>query len=127
VQDYRLTWDIPRYLGGPLFAEQTGAPQHPSPQSYLYGSMGSVLFNGLDAGMNQAVGVDDSYVYSEAAVVEWALGIPGGPPLATRPTLGFSSTMQNSDLNSVIDISPPETAVVPPLNFILAIVNMLQQ
>lgn len=127
VHDYRLTWDIPRYLGGPLFAEQTGATQHPSPQSYLYGSMGSILFSGLDAGMNQGIGVNDSFVYSEATVVEWALGIPGGPPLATRPTLGFSSTMQNSDLNSVVEVSAPENAFVPPLNFILAVVNMFQQ
>jgi hypothetical protein len=127
VHDYRLTWDIPRYLGGSLFAQQTGAAQHPSPQSYFYGSMGSILFSSLDAGMNQGVGVSDSLVYYEETVVEWPLGIPGGPPLATRPTIGFSSTMHNSDLNSVVEVTAPDNAIVPPLNFILAIVNMLQQ
>jgi hypothetical protein len=126
VTNYRLTWDIPRYLGGPLFAKHAGTHEFPSATSRLYGSTAVILLDGLESSMNQAVSTEGSYVYSVDTQVRWAMGIPGGPPLAERPTLGLSISMQNSNLNSVEAIPTPEGAFVPPINFILAIIRLFQ-
>jgi hypothetical protein len=127
VDTYRLTWDIARYLGGPLFAQQTGAAEFPSATSRLYGSMGTILLDGLSTYMDQSVGAQNFFVYSVDTEIRWALGIPGGPPLAERPTIGVSSTMVNSDLNAINAIPAPEGAVVLPIDAILAVANLLQR
>lgn len=130
VNAYALTWDIPRYLSGPLFAEQTGMLAnngYPSAASYFMGLMSTFLLDGLRAGMTQSTGIGDNYVYGVETQIAWALGLPGGPLLADRPTIGFISTMLNDDLNAVGSIPIPEGAVVIPLDTILAFVNLVQR
>jgi hypothetical protein len=130
VNAYGLTWDIPRYLSGPLFAEHTGSLAtngYPSPASYFTGVMSTVLLDGLRAQMTQDIGVADNYVYAVDTQITWAFGIPGGPLLADRPTIGFTSTMRNDDLNAIGSIPVPEGAVVVPLDTILAFVNLMRR
>lgn len=127
---YGLTWDIPRYLGGALFAQQTGLSStygHPSMVSYLLGTLSVVLLDGLHAQTIQTVGVDDSYLYAVETQVEWALGIPGGARLAERPVLGFRSSTINRDLNAVEAIAPPARATVLPLDQFVNVIRALQQ
>lgn len=117
VNIYRLTWDIPRYLGGPLFAEQMGLPAagYPNAMSLALGTVSAVLLHGLDAEVIQAVGVDDAYLYQVTTRVEWEMAIPGVQSQAARPTFGFTSTLSNRDLNAVQSIPVPAGAVVPPI------------
>jgi hypothetical protein len=75
--------------------------------------------------MRQAVGVSDSYVYSVDTNVTWAIGMPGGQLLSDRPTVGLAVSMHNSNLNQIESIPAPAGAFVPPINFVLAIVNLL--
>jgi hypothetical protein len=129
VNVYSLTWDIPRYVGGPLFAEQTGllaATGHPSPASRLLGSLSAVLLDGLYAETTQAVGVEDSYLYAVETQVEWALGLPGGGLLAERPVIGYSSSTINRDLNTVTAVPAPAGAMVLPLDQLLNVIKVLQ-
>jgi hypothetical protein len=130
VNAYGLTWDIPRYLSGPLFAEQTGSLAtngYPSPASYFMGVMSTVMLDGVRAQMVQETRVADNYVYGVDTEITWAFGIPGGPLLADRPTIGFTSTMRNSDLNAIGSIPVPPGAVVVPLDTILAFVNLMRR
>jgi hypothetical protein len=122
VHVYRLTWDIPRYVGGPLFAQQVGLPtdqRQSLPIALLLGTASSVLLHGLHAETSQVVGVDTAHLYQAETRVEWRMGIPGGPLLAYSPTIGMSSTTTNRDLNAIEQIPVPEDAVVPPLNLLI--------
>jgi hypothetical protein len=130
VQLYRLSWDIPRYLGGPLFAQQTGVADeggYPNSTSRLIAIVSTILLDGLHAEVTQAVGVDDPYLHAVEIRVEWALGIAGGPLLAERPTIGFTSTTIHHALNTATSIPAPEGALVPPLTLALQIVKLFQQ
>jgi hypothetical protein len=129
VQLYRLTWDIPRYLGGPLFAEQTGITEgggQPDATSRLIAIASTLLLDGLDAEVTQAVGVDDPYLHAVEIRVEWALGIAGGSLLAERPTIGFISTTNHRALNSAPSIPAPEGALVPPLTLLVQTIKLIQ-
>lgn len=126
VSTYRLTWDIPRYVGGPVFAEQLGH-EFPSSTSRLYASTATLLFDGLDAHMNQSIGVENNYIHSVETEVRWALGLPGGPPMAERTTLGISRTMQNSNLNSLESIAIPQEVFIVPIDVIIAIANLFRR
>jgi hypothetical protein len=121
VNTYRLTWNIPRYVGGPLFAQQVGlaTEEAPSPASLVLGMLASVLFHGLQAEVLQVVGVEDAYLYQVVTRVEWQIAIAGGPALAESPTIGFISSTTNRELNQVASIPVPEDAVVPPLNLLI--------
>jgi len=125
AQLYYLTWDLARYLGGPLFAARMGQP-FPSPQSRMWGSLGTLLLEGLTTDMKQTVGVANSYVHSVDTEAAWAIGLPGGQLMADRPVLGFSMTMQNSDLNTLRRILPPRGAFVPPINLLFALMGLFQ-
>jgi hypothetical protein len=128
VNTYRLTWDIPRYLGGPIFAQQVGLPggqSHPNPTSLILGMLASVLLHGLEAEVTQVVGVENSYLYQVETRVEWEIAVAGGLALAESPTVGFTSMRINRDLNAVQSISVPEGAVVPPLNLLLLIFRLM--
>jgi hypothetical protein len=130
VKIVHLTWDIPRYLGSPLFAQHTGifaTSGEPNPPSLLLGILGTVLLDGFHAQMTQTVGVEDSYLYAVETQITWALGLPGGLPLAERPTIGVTNTTLNRDLNAVASIPAPEGAVVLPIDTILQIVNLVQR
>jgi hypothetical protein len=130
VNVYSLTWDVPRYLGGPLFAQQIGllpANGQPSPASRLLGILGTVLLDGLHAETTQAVGVEDSYLYVVETRVEWALGLPGGRLVAERPVIGYSSRTINRDLNAVASIPAPTGAMVLPIDQLLNVIKLLQQ
>lgn len=127
VSTYRLNWDIPRYVGGPLFAEQLGTHEFPSTTSRLYASTATLIFDGLDTYMNQAIGIEDNYVHSVETSVRWALGLPGGPPMAERTTVGFSRTLQNSNLNSLEAIAIPKDVFVVPIDVIIAISNLFRR
>lgn len=126
VQVYDLTWDLPRYFGGPLFAERTGQPDFPNAQSRLYGSLATILLDGVTANMRQAVGASNSYVYLVDTNATWAIGLPGGQLISDRPTIGVVYSMHNSNLNQLQSIAAPAEALVPPINFVLAIVNLLR-
>jgi hypothetical protein len=63
--------------------------------------------------------VEDAYLYQVETRVEWEIGVAGGPSLAESPTIGFTSTMSNRDLNAAELIPVPEGAVVPPLNLLM--------
>jgi hypothetical protein len=121
VNTYRLTWDIPRYLGGALFAQQTGLSTEGDlgPASLVLGLLGSVLFHGFEAEVLQVVGVEDAYLYQVVTHVEWQIAIPGGLSLAESPTIGFMSSTINRDLNRLESIPVPEDAVVPPINLLI--------
>jgi len=127
VKVYYLTWDLPRYFGGALFAERMGQESYPSAESRLYGSLATILLDGLTTNMRQAIGISDSYVHSADTNVTWAVGIPGGPPIADRPTIGFSLSMHNSNLNQVKQILPPAGAIVLPINLLLGMMSGLGQ
>ena len=125
---YRYTWNIPRYLGGPLFAQQAGilgADGEPTPASRILAIVSTILLDGLQAEVTQAVGVDDPYLYAVDMQVTWALGIAGGPPLAERPLVGLRSTTINQDLNAVDAIPVPAGAVVPPISLLMQTMKML--
>jgi hypothetical protein len=121
VNTYRLTWDIPRYIGGPLFAQQVGltSGEMPGPASLVLGMLASVMFHGLQAEVLQVVGVEDAYLYQVVTRVEWQMAIAGGPDLAESPTIGFVSSTTNRALNRVASIPVPEDAVVPPINLLI--------
>jgi hypothetical protein len=121
VNTYRLTWDIPRYIGGPLFAEQAGfaAEGHPNATSLLFGSLASVLLHGLQTEATQVVGVDDGFLYRAETRVEWQLTVAGGPSLAESTIIGFSTSTINRQLNQVQFIPVPQGAFVPPLNLMI--------
>lgn len=127
VSTYRLTWNIPRYVGGPLFAEQLGTHEFPSATSRLYASTATLIFDGLDTHMNQSIGVEDNYVHSVETEVRWAIGLPGGPPMSERTTVGVSRTMQNSNLNSVEAIAIPKDVFVVPIDVIIATSNLFRR
>ena len=125
---YRYNWNIPRYLGGPLFAQQAGilgADGEPTPASRILAIVSTILLDGLQAEVTQAVGVDDPYLYAVDMQVTWALGIAGGPPLAERPLVGLRSTTINQDLNAVDAIPVPTGAVVPPISLLMQTMKML--
>ncbi|MCC6455985.1 MAG: hypothetical protein IT328_13615 [Caldilineaceae bacterium] len=130
VNVYSLTWDVPRYVGGPLFAQQMGllsANGELGPASRLLGILGTVLLDGLHAETTQSVGVEDSYLYAVETRAEWALGLPGGGPVAERPVIGYSSSTINRDLNAVTSIPAPTGAMVLPLDQLLNMIKLLQQ
>lgn len=127
VSTYQLTWNIPRYVGGPLFAEQVGTHEFPSSTSRLYASTATLIFDGLTTQMNQSVGVEEPYIHSSDTEVRWAIGLPGGPPLAERTTIGFSRTIQNSNLNSVETIAIPQDVFVVPIDVIIAVSNLFRR
>jgi hypothetical protein len=125
---YRYSWNIPRYLGGPIFAQQVGIvgeDGQPTPVSRILAIASAILLDGLQAHVTQAVGMEDSYLYSVETQVTWALGIAGGTPLAERPTLGLRSTTINRDLNAVDSIAVPAGAVVPPISLVMQTMKML--
>jgi hypothetical protein len=129
VNTYRLTWDIPRYVGGPLFAQQVGlaTEEASSPASFVLGMLASVLFHGLQAEVLQVVGVEDAYLYQVVTRVEWQIAIPGGPSLVESPTIGFTSSTTNRELNQVASIPVPEDAVVPPINLLIQTFRLLNR
>lgn len=130
VKAYRVTWDIPRYVGGPLFAQQIGLAAEsgqPTPASLVLGMASSILLHGLQAEVTQVVGVGDNYLYQMESRVTWDLSIAGGPLLTASPTLGVTARTVNSDLNDVAAIPVPEGAVVPPLNVLMQTFRLLNR
>lgn len=130
VNIYRLTWDIPRYVGGPLFAQHMGfaaGDRHPSPASLLLGALSSILLHGLQTEVTQAIGVEDGYLYRVQTRVTWDLSLAGGPLLAASPTLGLTSTTTNSDLNNITAIPVPEGAVVPPISLLIQTFRLINR
>src|SRR5690606_26635118 len=122
--------DIPRYLGGPLFAQQAGLlgdQSHPNPTSLMVGMLASFLLSGLQAEVTQVVGVENAYLYEIETRVEWQVTVAGGPALAESPIAGFTSTTINRDLNAVSSISVPEEAVVPPLTLLIQTFRLLNR
>jgi hypothetical protein len=130
AQRYLLQWDIPRYLGGPLFAEMTGSAAdggYPNAQSRLMGSLGTVVLDGLSARTLQTVGRAAPYVYDVETRVEWALGLPGGGLMAERPTIGVVATTANRNLNAVEAIPVPDEALTPPLSVIMQLIQGMRR
>lgn len=127
---YLLAWDIPRYLGGPLFAQQTASGEEegfPSSRSRVMGSAANVLLDGLSATTVQTVGAGAPYLYGVETRAEWAVGLPGGGLLAERPTLGVTATTTNRDLNAVAAIPVPEEALTPPLSMIMQLIQAMRR
>jgi hypothetical protein len=127
VTIFATEWDIPRYVAGPLFAEQMDMPEPPNPTSRLYANLATIVFDGLTTVSQQSVGVNDSLLYAVETDLVWALGLPGGTFMAERPTLGVEINLHNRNLDDVPSIAAPTGAFVPPLNFIFAIVNLLTE
>ena len=89
-------------------------------------AVGPILLDGLQVQMLQSTDIRDPYVYGVETELKWAMGLPGGPLLAERPTIGISYTMRNYDLNAVESIPVPAGALVRPLDTILAFISLLQ-
>jgi hypothetical protein len=125
-----LSWDIPRYLGGPLFAQRRGALDesgHPSASSLTLGMVSNTLLDGLRATAIQTVGAGVPYLYDVSTEAEWAFGIPGGQLLADRPTLAIKVTTANRNLNAVEAIPVPDEALELPVNFIMQMIGLMQR
>ena len=125
-----LSYDMPRYLGGPLFAQRRGALDrsgHPSAASLALGTAGNIVLDGLRATTLQTVGTGTPYLYDVNTEVKWAFGIPGGQLLADRPTLRIRATTTNRDLNAVESIPVPDEALVVPINFIMQMIGMMRR